>query len=302
MPNSVDIYKAVCALSRILSLDFSFPKKTGGKQRNIPFPELRLMALVVVSVKLYHPFDNLTRYISHPSDLGNFQIDWNVWCDEHKRYENRETSAGKLGRGNEMRVTEKDVFGLSIEQLDEYLDWYERTWVNEPQGRQRKGDLTKELFDMFPTGRLDGSASLPRDVDGMAGVDQAALNTKLEAVQGSLQIRGVISDEEEENSDKPVRRLGSFYKRYRKVDTLPPHAKMFFGVAAGLIGVSLSTMSRAVSRIEQTLLNYRAKELRKSRAEESDADLMEGIQMSSDGREGEMVDHSDGSLSDESLW
>ena len=292
---------AVRALSRILSLDFSFPKKTGGKQRNITFPELRLMALVVVSVKLYHAFDNLKRYISHASDLGNFQIDWNVWCEEHKRYENRETSTGKLGRGNEMRVNEKDVFGLSEEQLDEYLDWYERTWVNEPKGQQRKGGLPKELLDMFPTGRLGGSAPLTRDVDDMARVDQAALDTKLEAVQRSLQIRGVISDEEEEHSDKPVRRIGSFYKRYRKIETLPPHAKMFFEVAAGLIGVSLSAMVRAVSQIEQKLLSYRAKELRKSRAaEESDADLMEGIQMPSDGREGAMVDHSDGSLSDES--
>ena len=258
------------------------------------------MALVVVSVKLYHPFDSLERYINHASDLGNFQIDWNVWCEEHKRYENRETSTGKLGRGNEMRIHEKDVFGLSEEQLDEYLDWYERTWVNEPKGRQRKGDLPKELLDMFPTGRLDGSAALTRNVDDIARIDQAALDTKLEAVQGNLKIRGVISDEEEENGEKPVRRLGSFYKRYRKVEALPPHAKIFFEVAAGLIGVSLSTMVRAVSRIEQTLLNYRAKELRKSIAEESDADLMEGIQMPSDGKEGEMVDRSDGSLTDES--
>ena len=243
------------------------------------------MALVVVSVKLYHPFDSVKRYAKAATDLGVLMIDWDVWCEEQKKYRGRETSDGKLGRGNEMRVKEQDVFRMSEEQLDEYLDWYEKTWVKEGEQRQRRGDLPAELLDMFPTGRLDGSSSPAIDVNQTAEAEHAALDAKLKSVQGSLQARGVISEENEQNSKGPVRRIGSFYKRYHKEEELPPQAKVFFEAAANLISVSLSTMVLAVLQTEQLLLNHRAKEIRESRANESDADPMEGVEEPDNSRE-----------------
>lgn len=241
------------------------------------------MALVIVAVKLYHPFDTLNRYATSPTDLGIFQIDWQVWCSHHQQYAKCETSEGKLGRGNEMKINEQDVFRMSEAQLDEYLDWYEKTWVNEPTRRPKKGDLPQELLDMFPTGRLDGSAAPAVDVRKTVEADQAALDAKLAAVQASLRTRGIIGEKEEENAGEPVRRIGSFYKRYRKEADLPPHARVFFEAAAHLIGASLATMVVAVLQTEQLLLNYRSREVRKSKAEEGGSDGMEGVEEPGDG-------------------
>lgn len=259
------------------------------------------MALVIVAVKLYHPFDTLDRYAASPTNLGIFQIDWQVWCSHHQQYANRETSDGKLGRGNEMRIKEQDVFRMSEAQLDEYLDWYEKTWVNEPARRPRKGDLPHDLLDMFPTGRIDGSVAPTVDITKTIAADQVALDAKLAAVQASLRTRGVIREEEEADRGEPVRRIGSFYKRYRKEGDLPPHARMFFEAAASLIGAELSTMVLAVLQTEQLLLNYRNREVRASREKEGEEDGMEEVEEVGEGGEGFVAESEDVELRRDSL-
>jgi len=259
------------------------------------------MALVIVAVKLYHPFDILDRYAASPTNLGIFQIDWQVWCSHHQQYAKRETSDGKLGRGNEMEIKEQDVFRMSEAQLDEYLDWYEKTWVNEPARRPRKGDLPQELLDMFPTSRLDGSVAPAVDITETIAADQVALDAKLAAVQASLRTRGVIREEEEADRGEPVRRIGSFYKRYRKEGDLPPHARTFFEAAASLIGAELSTMVLAVLQTEQLLLNYRNRGGRASREKEGEEDGMEGVEEVGEGGEGFVAESEDVELRRDSL-
>jgi len=259
------------------------------------------MALVILAVKLYHPFDSLHRYATSPTDLGIFQIDWQIWCPHHQQYTKRETSDGNLGRGNEMKINEQDVFRMSEAQLDEYLDWYEKTWVNEPARRPRKGDLPQELLDMFPTGRLDGSVAPAVDITATITADQVALDAQLAAVQASLSTRSVVREEEEADHGEPVRRIGSFYKRYRKEADLPPHARMFFEAAASLIGVEISAMVVAVLQTEQLLLNYRKREIRARREKEGEEDGMEGVEEFGDGgddfrAESEDVESAKGSL------
>jgi RNA polymerase I-specific transcription initiation factor RRN7 len=251
------------------------------------------MALVIVAVKLYHPFDTLDRYAASLTRLGIFQIDWEAWCSHHQQYAKRETSDGKLGRGNEMKIKEQDVFRMSEAQLDEYLDWYEKTWVNEAARRPRKGDLPQELLDMFSTSRLDGSVAPAVDITETIAADQVALDAKLAAVQASLRTRGVIREEEEADRGEPVRRIGSFYKRYRKEGDLPPHARTFFEAAASLIGAELSTMVLAVLQTEQLLLNYRNGEVRGRREEEGEEHGMEVVEEFGDGGEGFMGEAED---------
>lgn len=37
---------------------------------------------------------------------------------------------GGLGRGDEIRVKDSDVFQLTAKQVDEYMDWYEKSWLD----------------------------------------------------------------------------------------------------------------------------------------------------------------------------
>lgn len=57
------------------------------------------MALLVIAVKLYHPFDNKDRHVSALTDPAVMTIDWDVWCKEQEKFDDRLTSGGKIGRG-----------------------------------------------------------------------------------------------------------------------------------------------------------------------------------------------------------
>ena len=36
-----------------------------------------------------------------------------------------------LNRGEEIKVTEADVMKMSGNKMDDYLDWYQRTWIDD---------------------------------------------------------------------------------------------------------------------------------------------------------------------------
>ena len=245
------------------------------------------MALLVIVVKLYHPFDNVVRYATSLTEPGAMTIDWDAWCKHQKEFDDRITSGGAIGRGNEMKVVEREVLSMTGDQMDEYLDWFERTWVKEENEEPKKGGLPTQLLDMFPTGRLDGSSAPVIDLEGLADTDRELLDSKVKAVQDSLKFRGVVSREKEGKSKVPVERIGSFYKRYRKEEDLPPQAKTFYEAAANLIGISFSTLFIAVLQTEQKILKYRRKRLE----EEMEGSEDESMEQPRQPREDEAMDN-----------
>ncbi len=246
-------------MASLLGVEFTFPKP-GSRQRKSALPDIQLVSLLVISVKLYHPFDSQARYSRSLTEFGTLVIDWGVWCNYQIDYATRHTSAGKLGRGNEIYVNENDVMAMSGEQLDDYLDWYEKTWVKDEPQEPHSQRIPQQLLNLFPTGRPDGSSPAKVDFNEEAKANQIALNQKLENVQGSLKLRSVVSEESEESSEKSVKRIGSFYKRYRNVEELSPQAKTFYDAAASLAGVSLSTLLLAVLQLERKLELLREKD------------------------------------------
>jgi hypothetical protein len=90
--------------------------------------------------KLYYPFDDIKRYPTSLNDPPAQLIDWEEWCTLQRKFDNRGKEGGKLGRGNEFHVKESDVFQMSPEQLDEYMDWYEKSWLDS------KGTLVAPIF------------------------------------------------------------------------------------------------------------------------------------------------------------
>ena len=240
------------------------------------------MALLVIVVKLHYPFDSVVRYAATLNDPGIMKIDWDVWCKHQKEFDHRLTSGGKIGRGNEMKVMEREVLSMTGDQMDEYMDWFERTWVKEENQEPKKGGLPSQLLDMFPTGRLDGSSAPVIDLQDLANTDRKFLDNKLKAAQGSLKFRRVMSTEKEGKSKVPVERIGSFYKRYRKEQDLPPQAKTFHEAAANLIGVSFSTLFIAVLQSEQKVLKYRREKLKEEMEDSEDESMEQSRSISED--------------------
>lgn len=301
-PNSVlnglvELYVVVRRLASLLAVDFMFPKP-GPRQRKSAHPEIQLVSLLVIAVKLYHPFDSQPRYSRTLSEFGTLVIDWDVWCKSQSEYATRHTSAGKLGRGNEINVNENDVMAMSGEQLDEYLDWYEKTWIKEDSQEPQSGKIPQQLLDLFPTGRPDGSSPVKVDHAQEAKTDQVALDQKLKNAQGSLKLRAIISGEGEERKRKPVKRIGSFYKRYRNIEDLSPQAKIFYEAAANSAGISLSSLVLAIIQLERKLETLRGNDVKNDSLE--DDDLSEGGQLECD-HESPNLDEMDVSGGEEEL-
>lgn len=229
------------------------------------------MGFLVVAVKLYHPFDSLSRYARSHVDPAILVINWNSWCELQSKYDARLTSSEMIGHGNEMFVNEQDIMKMSDEQLDKYLDWYEKTWHSDVTREPKKGGLPKELLDMFPTGRPDGSSAEINVGKKGLQAEQTILDQKLRDVRASLERRDVVLEGQQTKTTAPIRRVGNFYKRYRKIEDLSPQARKFYEAAATLLGVSLSTMLMVVLQLESKLQAWRAEQV-KAALEEPDND------------------------------
>lgn len=223
-------------------------------------PEVALVALLVIAVKLYYPFDAIDRHPSSATDPGVLALDWEQWCKAQKEYDSRETADGQLGRGNEIRVEEKDVFNLSSDQMDEYFDWFEKTWIDEERARNHPRGYPEQLLNMFPTGRQNAGPTRNTAQEENQTNDEA-LERKLRTVQGQLKVRKIISDRDARTSRLPVNRIGSYYKRYRKIEDLSVTAKTFHEMAASLVAIKVSSLLVAVMQVEQKLIRLRKRDL-----------------------------------------
>lgn len=223
-------------------------------------------------MKLYHPFDGSTRHVRSLADSAALTIDWAVWIDTKSSHNVRVADEPHLERGSEISVTENDVMSMKGEQLDEYMDWYERTYVDDSRAEGKSHGLPKQLLDMFPTGRTDGSSPTPYKYDQTSVQEQDAIDKRLHTVTSNLRLRNVVSDESEESVGvyEDFVQVGSLYKRYREAKDLTPHARAFHEAVAKAIGVRLETLILAVGQMERKLVKWREAKL-KADKEEDDA-------------------------------
>ncbi|KAL8911200.1 MAG: hypothetical protein Q9171_003606 [Xanthocarpia ochracea] len=256
----LDVYPAVRRITKLLDINFAFPASRS-RQKISSFPEVALIALLVITVKLYYPFDTIDRHTRSAADPGTLALDWDQWCKAQKEYDSRETANGQLGRGNEIKVEEKDVFSLSDYQMDEYLDWFEKTWVDEERARSHPRGHPEQLLDMFPTGRRRKTPPPHSNAQQEYQANDEALERKLRTVQEHLKVREIVSDRDARRSRRPINRIGSYYKRYRKVDDLPNAARTFHETAAKLVAITLPSLLVAVRQVEQKLIKWRERDL-----------------------------------------
>jgi RNA polymerase I-specific transcription initiation factor RRN7 len=84
------------------------------------------MCLIVIATKLSQPFDELVRHPVDDSDPTVLKINWRLW---------RQSMRGKhmegFKRGEEVMVTDADVLEMDGKKIDDYLDWYQRTWIDD---------------------------------------------------------------------------------------------------------------------------------------------------------------------------
>ena len=270
----MDTYTAVCHIASILDCDFAFPPLRK-RQPLSNLPEIQLVSMLVVATKLYHPFDSVDRYTRSLTEIGYLTIHWDVWVREHKTFTASLRGNKPFEPGSELNFNEHDAMAMSDEQMDHYLDWYEKTWIDSEEKEHTFRSLPQELLDMFPTGRPNVSiTTVPPKKNPEKQTEHEALIQRVLSAQKSLKTRGIVSEGKVGKQTKRVRRIGSSYKRYRRVEDLPDYAKAIYEATAKLAGLSLQTLVLAVFRMERKLQTWREEELRREAEEDGSADLI----------------------------
>ncbi|KAF2198113.1 hypothetical protein GQ43DRAFT_465882 [Delitschia confertaspora ATCC 74209] len=249
----LEVYGATIKLAEYLECDFSMSTERKGRMSIRDIPEARLISLLVVCVKLFYPFDDRRRYPKTLSEPAATVLNWSEWSKHIDASKDSAGSLYKVAAEDLMKVKEKDVFTMNENILDQYLDWYQRTWIDERAGGQSKdSDFQIALQDMFPidTAANTQQSSSYTDINKDGGV--AELET-LKAVHTSLKPRTARTRCEDE---EPPLRPGNNYKHYRKPEDLPNMARRFYEEAARISGLSLSMLTMAVFFMERRVQKW----------------------------------------------
>lgn len=238
----VDVYETIKTLQGILGFKFEFPSKDdrAKPRRALRQPEMQLAVLLVISTKLLFPFDDIKRYPATHGEPATQIMDWPEWLRAQRRFEFHPVANGKLGKEIAIQLTEKEVSYMEPQEMDQYMDWYESSWLDKPKA-------LNPVADMFPTSRAEpASQSGPEmQVDTTTNDPGEALKALLQAVMGDLKPAPVSSSQTAD-----VVRPGSWYRRYHWESELPEAAHELFKIVAELAAVPMSILIRTVANVE----------------------------------------------------
>lgn len=92
------------------------------------------MSLVVIATKLFYPFDDTKRYPNSLNDPAAQVMDWQAWAELQKEFDARGKRGARIGKGFDIEVNEEDVLQMTPIQLDDYMDWYSKMWIDSNKG------------------------------------------------------------------------------------------------------------------------------------------------------------------------
>ncbi|OIW32142.1 hypothetical protein CONLIGDRAFT_571387 [Coniochaeta ligniaria NRRL 30616] len=234
-------------LVSLLRLEFSF--STAG---HTPFkdPETLLIASIVLAVKLLYPFEEEQQYWASKNDrpsLAGLSIDWTRWAESYL------SQKQQTGYRRDFETTSSaDVYDMTSEEIDSYLDWYQETQITADQARTDNMADVRDIDRLFP---LDQAAP-PALSEADGEEDEAEIETRIEEVREHIswaRLRGSI---DRGDDDDGVIKPGKRHWRYQSVEDLNGPAKVFHEKAAEYSGLSLDQLLQAVFRLEQKLLYW----------------------------------------------
>lgn len=225
LPKAVEIYGSCYQLAEALGIKFQYPKILSRHQLS-EYPELQVAALVVISTKLLQPFDNMIRSPESLKDPSALRIDWDGWSG-------MAAEGSDATPGQEAKVTEADVFNMSGDMLDRYLDWYNKTWSSEKDGkgeisshsshfyRENVADfvVSQQILDLFPT---EDSV----DLHEMDRAMPKSMSEHLSSVQSRLKVQKSISVNDEQYV-ATINRPGACYTRWQRESDLSANERVF---------------------------------------------------------------------------
>lgn len=213
-------------------------------------PDISLVTILVISVKMLYPFDH------HDQHGRGTAIDWQRWKDARTAHLHRLTASNRLERGTAIRVTEKEVPHLTEEQIDDYLDWFERTWIDPERLQQIAGGKKDNVLGLFPLSST-GDLSLSSNAFGpRMKQEQQSIDSMMRQVVSSMS--GTVPRAPATSEDTPE----AGYVQYRRQENLSPRARAFHEGVAQIAATRLDTLLVAIFQMEQRLVAWRRTQAR----------------------------------------
>ena len=256
----LEVYAATIRLSRMLNISFTYnvDARSSARYQVLRLADAQLIGLVVLATKLLFPFDDRERYPRRPTELAALRMNWGAWS---KARAEAARPSDLLTYGDALQTTENDVFDMSDEKLDQYMDWYQTAFAEEnirDTGRaSREAGFRRALFRLFPVDRP--SKQNDEDEDMTDHVDEATQDMLLGRVQGSLRPLRVIAENPADETAEDINRPGTYYKRFRIPQELVGHSRDFYDEVAYQTGLSLDSLVQAVFGLEKRLEEWEIK-------------------------------------------
>ena len=222
------IFQGVQRLAKILGTRFDFAAVASKKYVKVSeYPEVALMCAVVVTTKLFFPFDDRTRHPATSTEPAAMKMDWEAWGVQFAASQAQNATAAasastssthdpdampsaiaaaSASSAKHLATTSSDVFSMTDAEVDSYLAWFaQSSWLSERDATQgREADYKTALYAMFPldvpprpdgrTGTGTGNGNSNGNTHADDTTPNMALLAPLIAVQASLRPALVVED------------------------------------------------------------------------------------------------------------
>ncbi|KAF2684016.1 hypothetical protein K458DRAFT_487550 [Lentithecium fluviatile CBS 122367] len=253
----LELYDAAIRLGNLLEYDFALHTEGTSKLGVRHMPEAQLIACLVVCVKLFYPFDGERRYPKSTSEPTATTLNWEGWSTIIKsaRLQDRGGNDSRYTMEELTNLQEKDVFAMSGNQLDQYLDFYLSNFLDEThiEANEASDDFCNALYRMFPISR-DGDL-IHGQQSNETGMKQTLRAVR--QVQRGMKPNPVVADDE---GGFGIQRPGQGYVSYKKESSLSEHAEVFYKEVARVAGLPLDMLIMAVFFTERKIEKWKSRQ------------------------------------------
>ena len=251
----LEVYDITIQLSKILGYDFVLHKHEKKRLGIRHLPEAQLVGCLVVCVQLLYPFDGEQRHPRLATEPTAAAINWPHWHEQLEIKKEKEGGADQCLNIEELtKLKESDVFDMTSDRLDQYLDFYTSTFLDDAEIQRVKDtdDFRNAVYGMFPTEMT--SAPTTQTSSQLPKKDDLAM---VRAVHGFTEARVAVEDDYDATG---VLRPGESYCSYKKEEYLPEQARVFYKETAKLAGFSMDMLMMAVFCTETRIEKWRRKQ------------------------------------------
>jgi RNA polymerase I-specific transcription initiation factor RRN7 len=250
----LELYDATLRLADLIGYDFAFHYDNSRQLGIRDHPEAQIAACLVVCTKLFYPFDKTKRYPISSSEPAATAINWKQWSKATKaaKATQRTRTDNKGFTTKELTQLKEDaILDMQPEQLDQYLDFYTATFLDDAETERREdNDFRRVLHGLFP---IESSEQRP-PVQLSDGIPHEAQMETVRTVQATVQPR------QARDAKTEVLRPGQLYTVWRKEEHVPQRAKKLYDEVARVGGLSMEMLVSAVALTEARVEKWKRKQ------------------------------------------